>query len=69
MKLSARNQINGKIIEIKKGITTTVVRVEITHEQIITASITNEAVDELGLKVGDWAVVVIKASDVMIGVH
>ena len=68
MKLSARNKIKGKIIEIKKGITTAHVRVEITHEQIITSSITNEAVDELGLKVGDWAIVVIKASDVMIAV-
>ena len=68
MKLSARNQIRGKIIEIKKGITTSVVRVEITHEQVITSSITNEAVEDLGLKVGDWAIVVIKASDVMIAV-
>jgi molybdopterin-binding protein len=40
MKLSARNQIKGKIIEIKKGLTTTIVRVEIAHEQIITSSIT-----------------------------
>jgi molybdopterin-binding protein len=43
MKLTARNQIKGKIIEIKKGITTAHVRVEIAHEQIITSSITNEA--------------------------
>jgi molybdopterin-binding protein len=68
MRLSARNQIKGRIIEIKKGITTAHVRVEIAHEQVITASITNEAVEDLGLKVGDWVIVVIKASDVMIGV-
>ena len=68
MKISERNQLKGKIIEIKKGITTAHVRVEIAHEQIITSSITNEAVEELGLKVGDWAIVVIKASDVMIGI-
>ncbi len=67
MKLSARNQIKGKIIEVKKGATTAHVRVEIAPGQVITSSITNEAVDELGLKVGDTAIVVIKASDVMIG--
>jgi len=68
MKLSARNQIKGKIVEVKKGTTTAHVRVEIGAGQIITASITNEAVDDLGLKVGDAAIVIIKASDVMIGV-
>jgi molybdopterin-binding protein len=67
MRLSARNQIKGKIIEVKKGATTAHVRVEIAPGQVITASITNEAVEELGLKAGDAAVVVIKASDVMIG--
>jgi molybdopterin-binding protein len=68
MKLSARNQIKGKIIEVKKGATTAHVRVEIAPGQVITSSITNGVVDELGLKVGDAAIVVIKASDVMIGV-
>jgi molybdopterin-binding protein len=68
MKLSARNQIKGKIIEVKKGATTAHVRVEIATGQVITSSITNEAVEDLGLKVGDAAIVVIKASDVMIGV-
>ena len=68
MKLSARNQIKGKIIEVKKGATTAHVRVEIAPGQVITSSITNEAVDELGLTVGEAAIVVIKASDVMIGV-
>jgi molybdopterin-binding protein len=68
MKLSARNQIKGKVVEVKKGATTAHVRVEIAPGQIITASITNEAVDELALKAGDAAIVVIKASDVMIGV-
>jgi len=68
MKLSARNQIKGKILEVKKGATTAHVRVEIVPGQVITASITNEAVEELGLKAGDAAIVVIKASDVMIGV-
>jgi len=68
MKLSARNQIKGKIIEVKKGATTAHVQVEIATGQVITSSITNEAVEDIGLKVGDAAIVVIKASDVMIGV-
>lgn len=68
MRISARNQINGKILEVKKGATTAHVRLEITPDEIITASITNEAVDELGLKVGVEAIAVIKASDVMIAI-
>lgn len=68
MKLSARNQIKGKVLEVKKGATTAHVRVEIAPGQVITASITNEAVEELGLRAGDAAIVVIKASDVMIGI-
>jgi molybdopterin-binding protein len=68
MRLSARNQIKGQIVEVKKGATTSHVRVEIAPGQIVTASITNEAVDDLGLKIGGAATVVIKASDVMIAV-
>jgi molybdopterin-binding protein len=68
MRLSARNQIKGQIVEVKKGATTSHVRVEIAPGQVVTASITNEAVDDLGLKVGGAATVVIKASDVMIAV-
>jgi molybdopterin-binding protein len=69
MRLSARNQIEGKIIEVRKGATTAHVRVEIASgRQVITSSITNEAVEELDLKVGNDVIVVIKASDVMIGV-
>jgi molybdopterin-binding protein len=67
MKLSARNQIKGKIVEVTKGMTTAHVRIDIGHGVTITSSITNEAVDELGLKVGDEALAVIKASDVMVG--
>ncbi|HEV8032342.1 MAG TPA: molybdopterin-binding protein [Stellaceae bacterium] len=66
MKLSARNQISGKIVEVRKGQTTAHVRIDIGGSVVITSSITNEAVDELGLKVGDNAIAVIKASDVMV---
>jgi molybdopterin-binding protein len=67
MKLSARNQLKGKIIDVAKGATTSHVRVDLGHGVIITASITNEAVADLGLQKGDEAWAVIKSSDVMIG--
>ena len=66
MKLSARNQLKGKIVDVRKGQTTAHVRIDVGGSTI-TSSITNEAVDDLGLKVGDDAWAVIKASDVMIG--
>jgi molybdopterin-binding protein len=66
-KLSARNQLKGKIVKVTKGATTSRVRVDIGHGVIITSSITNEAVADLDLKDGDDAWAVIKASDVMIG--
>ena len=66
MKLSARNQISGVIAEVRKGQTTAHVRIDIGNGVTVTASITNEAVDELGLKAGDKAIAVIKASDVMV---
>jgi molybdopterin-binding protein len=65
MKLSARNQLKGTIVEVKKGTTTAHVRIDVGG-QIITAAITNESVDELGLKKGGSAYAVIKASSVMI---
>jgi molybdopterin-binding protein len=68
MKLSARNRIKGTIVEVKKGVTTAHVRIDVGGGQIVTAAITNEAVDELGLAQGKSAYAVIKASDVMIGV-
>jgi molybdopterin-binding protein len=69
MRISARNQIKGTIIDVKKGATTSHVRVDIGNGQIITSAITNEAVDELAIKVRDQVTVVVKASDVMIAVH
>jgi molybdopterin-binding protein len=69
MRISARNQIKGTVVEVKKGATTSHIRVDIGGGQIVTSSITNEAVDELGIKVKDHVTVVIKASDVMIAVN
>jgi molybdopterin-binding protein len=68
MRISARNQIKGTVVEVKKGATTSHVRVDIGGGQIMTSSITNEAVDDLGIKAKGNVTVVIKASDVMIAV-
>jgi molybdopterin-binding protein len=67
MKLSARNQIKGTIKTVTKGQTTAHVEIDVGGT-LLTASITNEAVDALKLKVGQEAYAVVKASDVMIGV-
>jgi len=67
MKLSARNQLKGKIVEVKKGATSAHVRIDIGG-QIVTASITNESVDELKLENGRTAYAIIKATSVMVGV-
>jgi molybdopterin-binding protein len=67
MRLSARNVMKGKVLEVKLGATTAHVKIDVGGGTVVTASITNEAVNELGLKAGDAAYAVIKASDVMVG--
>lgn len=68
MKISARNQLKGTIVEVIKGATTSHVRLDIGGGVIVTASITNQAVDELKLARGGTAWAVVKASDVMVAV-
>jgi molybdopterin-binding protein len=65
MKISARNKLQGTVIEVVKGATTSHVRLDIGGTTV-TAAITNEAVDDLGLAEGKQAYAVVKASDVMI---
>lgn len=67
MKISARNRLKGTITEVVKGATTAHVRIDVGGS-IVTASITNDAVDELGLAVGQAAYAIVKASDVMVAV-
>lgn len=66
MKISARNTLKGKIVEVTKGATTAHVKIDVGGT-VVTASITNAAVDDLKLAPGREAYAVIKASDVMIG--
>ena len=66
MKLSARNVLKGTVVEVTKGAINAIVRIDI-GDAVVSSSITISAVDELGLKVGEQAYAVIKASDVMVG--
>jgi molybdopterin-binding protein len=68
MKISARNAVAGTIKEVHKGATTAHVEIEISPGVILTASITNESVDALGLEKGKKAHAIIKSSDVMVAV-
>lgn len=67
MKISARNQFSGTITEITPGAVNGTVKVDIGGGHTITSSITEEAIHELALAVGDSVTVLVKASDVLIG--
>jgi len=67
LKLSARNQLKGKVISVEKGVITAKVKVEIKVPATITSVITKESVEDLGLKVGDEVEVIVKSTEVMIG--
>lgn len=65
MKLSARNQLSGTVTEIRRGEAIANVTVDVAGQRLV-ASITVEAVDELGLTPGSQVTAIIKASDVLI---
>jgi molybdopterin-binding protein len=67
MKLSARNQLKGKIVSVEKGVITAKVKVEIKVPVTVTAVITKEAVEDLGLKVGDEVTAIVKSTEIIIG--
>ncbi|MGO9672694.1 MAG: TOBE domain-containing protein [Methylocella sp.] len=69
MKISARNSLEGVVKNVVKGATTAHVEIELAGGHIVTASITNESVDELGLVKGKKAYAIVKSSDVMVAVH
>lgn len=68
MKLSARNQLKGKIVEVKEGAVNGTVKIDVGGGNVISSVITMTSIKELGLEVGKEAYAVIKASSVMIGV-
>jgi molybdopterin-binding protein len=66
VKLSARNLLKGRVVEVKKGAVAAQVRVDIGGGNVLTSMITVDAVDDLGLKQGDQVSVVIKSTEVML---
>jgi molybdopterin-binding protein len=68
MKLSARNVLKGRVVDIDRGKVTAIVRVDIGDGTIITSSVTLAAVKDLGLKKGSQVSAIIKASEVLLGV-
>jgi len=68
MRLSARNQLTGSVAAIDVGAVMTVVKVNLDGGQQITASITKDAAEDLGLAVGTRVTAVIKSTEVMLGV-
>lgn len=69
MKLSARNQLKGTVVDIQEGVVTATVAIDIGGGNIITSSITLASVKNLGLEVGKEVFAVVKASNVMVGVE
>lgn len=67
LKLSARNMLKGKVTAVEKGVITAKVKVEINVPAVVTAVITKEAVEDLGLKVGDEVTAIVKSTEIMIG--
>ncbi len=69
MRLSTRNQLSGTITDVNVGAVMATVKVRLDGgDQIVTASITKDAVEELGLETGKPATVLVKSTEVMIGV-
>ncbi len=67
MKLSARNQLEGKIVSVEKGAVMANVKIEVTNPGVITAAITKESAEKLGLAEGDDVSAIIKSTEVIIG--
>jgi molybdopterin-binding protein len=67
MKLSARNQLKGKILKVEEGLITAKVVIDLGNNNIISAIISKDAISDLGLKPGKEAYAVIKSTEVIIG--
>ena len=67
MDISARNQLNGKIVGVEIGAVMANVKIEISEPGVITAVITKESAEKLGLAEGDDVAAIIKSTEVIIG--
>ncbi|WP_295115350.1 molybdopterin-binding protein [uncultured Methanobrevibacter sp.] len=67
MQLSARNQLTGKVTNIEKGTVMANIKIEVSEPNVITAIITKESAEKLGLAEGDDVTAIIKSTEVIIG--
>lgn len=67
MKLSARNQLKGKVVSVEKGPVSAKVKIDIGGGNVITSVVTAETIDDLAIVNGDDVVAIIKSSEVLIG--
>ncbi|MBQ8017415.1 MAG: TOBE domain-containing protein [Methanobrevibacter sp.] len=67
MQLSARNQLEGKVVSVDKGAVMANIKIEITNPDVITAVITKESAEKLGLAEGDDVTAIIKSTEVIVG--
>lgn len=67
MKISARNQFSGKVVEIEEGSVNSIVKIEIAAGNVISATISKDAVEDLGISKGKEIAAIIKATEVMVG--
>ena len=68
MKLSARNQCKGKVVDIQEGAVNGIVKIDIGGGNVMSATISMNAIKERGLAVGKEAYAVVKATSVMVGI-
>ena len=68
MKISARNQFKGKVVDIQEGAVNGIVKIDIGGGNVMSATISMAAIKELGLEVGKEAYAIVKATSVMVGV-
>ena len=68
MKLSARNQFKGKVVDIQEGAVNGIVKIDIGGGNVVSATISMNAIKELELEIGKEAYAVIKATSVMVGI-
>ena len=67
MKLSARNQLKGKIVKVEEGLITSKVVLDLGNDNMISAIISKDAIEDLNLSAGDTAFAIIKSTEFIIG--
>ena len=66
MKYGARNQLRGKVKEIKRGTVMSQVKLEIPSDSLMSSVMTIDSLNDLGIKEGDEVKIVVKAVNVLL---